>query len=122
VYPAVKASALPLKESIKKNDVFEKVKIDKIYKDDLKNQEMVVKQQLSKSIKNDISFEKKLHNNILHLSYECHHFIYRTIFNKSTVCIFYFYILSCEFKARLFYFYGTHGLSFSTFSYQKQVV
>jgi hypothetical protein len=39
-----------LKESIKKNDVFEKVKIDKIYKDDLKNQEMVVKQQLSKSI------------------------------------------------------------------------
>jgi hypothetical protein len=31
-----------LKESIKKNDVFEKVKIDKIYKDDLKNQEMAV--------------------------------------------------------------------------------
>jgi hypothetical protein len=44
--------------------VFEKVKIDKIYKDDLKNQEMVVKQQLSKSIKNDISFEKKLHDEV----------------------------------------------------------
>jgi hypothetical protein len=53
-----------LKESIKKNDVFEKVKIDRIYKDDLKNQEMVVKQQLSKSIKNDISFEKKLHDEV----------------------------------------------------------
>jgi hypothetical protein len=52
------------KESIKKNDVFEKVKIDRIYKDDLKNQEMVVKQQLSKSIKNDISFEKKLHDEV----------------------------------------------------------
>jgi hypothetical protein len=35
-----------------------------IYKDDLKNQEMVVKQQLSKSIKNDISFEKKLHDEV----------------------------------------------------------
>jgi hypothetical protein len=49
----------------KGNDVFEKVKIDKIYKDDLKNQEMVVKQQLSKSIKNDITFEKKLHDEVL---------------------------------------------------------
>jgi hypothetical protein len=55
-------SSCSLKESIKKNDVFEKVKIDKIYKDDLKNQEMVVKQQLSKSIKNEITFEKKLHD------------------------------------------------------------
>ena len=53
-----------LKESIKKNDVFEKVKIDKIYKDDLKNQEMVVKRQLSKSIKNEITFEKKLHDEV----------------------------------------------------------
>jgi hypothetical protein len=54
----------PLSTFIFPSSVFEKVKIDKIYKDDLKNQEMVVKQQLSKSIKNDISFEKKLHDEV----------------------------------------------------------
>jgi hypothetical protein len=35
-------------------------------------------------------------------------------YGVGAVSAFYFYILSCKFKAGLLYFYGTHGLSFST--------
>jgi hypothetical protein len=83
---------------------------------------MVVKQQLSKSIKNDISFEKKLHDEVPSGNYKGHHFIYRTVLNKSAICIFYFYILSCKFKARFFNLYGTDKIYKDDLKNQEMVV
>jgi hypothetical protein len=98
-----------LKESIKKNDVFEKVKIDKIYKDDLKNQASIAL-HIVKQFISDRSWYARIVNNILYFSYKSHHFIYRTVFNDSAVSAFYFYVLSSKFKAGLLYFYTGYQL------------